>query len=86
MRRLLRDFLHDVMDEVVQVARAEVVELPADFARDRLAFCDSGPGHHDLRHEALEPAGRPNRSRQTAITGRPGRPPPLVSPGSARAA
>src|SRR5258705_87469 len=31
-----RALLHDVMDEVVQVARAEGVALPADYARDRL--------------------------------------------------
>lgn len=35
-----RAFLHDVMDEVVQVARAQGVPLPADYADDRLAFVD----------------------------------------------
>lgn len=50
-----RAFLHDVMDEVVQVARAEGVDLPAGFAADRLAFADSLPAamtssmHHDLQ-------------------------------------
>ncbi|NDH52300.1 MAG: 2-dehydropantoate 2-reductase [Betaproteobacteria bacterium] len=49
-----RAFLHDLMDEVVQVARAEGVDLPADFAADRMAFCDQLPEamtssmHHDL--------------------------------------
>jgi 2-dehydropantoate 2-reductase len=36
-----RAFLRDVMDEVVQVARAEGVKLPADYADDRLTFVDS---------------------------------------------
>jgi 2-dehydropantoate 2-reductase len=35
-----RAFLHDVMDEVVRVARAQGVPLPADYADDRLAFVD----------------------------------------------
>ncbi|WP_326565289.1 2-dehydropantoate 2-reductase [Amycolatopsis rhabdoformis] len=49
-----RAFLHDVMAEVVEVARAQGVALPADFADDRLAFTDSVPEgmtssmHHDL--------------------------------------
>lgn len=49
-----RAFLRDVMDEVVQVARAQGVPLPADFADDRLAFTDSvadtmtSSMHHDL--------------------------------------
>jgi 2-dehydropantoate 2-reductase len=38
-----RTFLHDVMDEVVQVANAEGIGLPADFAQDRLAFTDTVP-------------------------------------------
>ncbi|MFD2415073.1 ketopantoate reductase family protein [Amycolatopsis pigmentata] len=36
-----RAFLHDVMDEVVRVARAQGVPLPADYADDRLAFVDT---------------------------------------------
>lgn len=40
---LSRAFLHDVMNEVVQVARAEGVSLPVDYARNRLAFCDQVP-------------------------------------------
>jgi 2-dehydropantoate 2-reductase len=50
-----RAFLHDLMDETVQVARAEDVDLPAGFADDRLAFCDQLPAtmtssmHHDLQ-------------------------------------
>lgn len=49
-----RAFLHDVMDEAVQVARAEGVALPADYANDRLTFCDQLPAamtssmHNDL--------------------------------------
>jgi 2-dehydropantoate 2-reductase len=49
-----RAFLRDVMDEVVQVARAQGVPLPADYAADRLAFADQVPAgmtssmHHDL--------------------------------------
>jgi 2-dehydropantoate 2-reductase len=31
------------MDEVVQVANAEGIGLPADFAQDRLAFTDTVP-------------------------------------------
>jgi 2-dehydropantoate 2-reductase len=49
-----RAFLHDVMDEVVRVARAQGVPLPAGYADDRLAFIDQLPAgmtssqHHDL--------------------------------------
>jgi 2-dehydropantoate 2-reductase len=49
-----RAFLRDVMDEVVQVARAQGVPLPADYAGDRLVFTDGVPEtmtssmHHDL--------------------------------------
>jgi 2-dehydropantoate 2-reductase len=35
-----RAFLHDVMEEVVQVARVQGVALPAGYADDRLAFVD----------------------------------------------
>ncbi len=47
-------FLHDVMDEVVKVARAEGVALPPEYAESRLAFADTLPEtmsssmHHDL--------------------------------------
>jgi 2-dehydropantoate 2-reductase len=58
-----RAFLHDVMAEVVAVARAQGVPLPADFADDRLAFVDQVPAgmtssmHHDLeRGNRLEVA------------------------------
>lgn len=52
-------FLHDVMDEVVQVARAEGVPLPADYARDRLAFCNSlPPTMTSSMHNDLERGGR----------------------------
>jgi 2-dehydropantoate 2-reductase len=49
-----RAFLHDVMDEVVRVGRAQGVPLPTDYAGDRLAFLDTVPAdmtssmHHDL--------------------------------------
>lgn len=49
-----RAFLRAVMDEVVQVARAEGVALPVDYAEDRLAFADQVPAamsssmHNDL--------------------------------------
>jgi 2-dehydropantoate 2-reductase len=49
-----RGFLHDVMEEVVQVARAQGVPLPPDYADQRLAFTDTVPAgmtssmHHDL--------------------------------------
>jgi 2-dehydropantoate 2-reductase len=51
-----RAFLRDVMDEVVRVARAQGVPLPADYADERLAFTDTVPAtmtssmHHDLEH------------------------------------
>ena len=58
-----RAFLHDVMDEVVQVARAQGVQLPADYAKDRLDFTDTVSAdmtssmHHDLeRGNRLEVA------------------------------
>jgi 2-dehydropantoate 2-reductase len=58
-----RAFLRDVMAEVVQVARASGVELPADYAEDRLTFVDTVPDtmtssmHHDLeRGNRLEVA------------------------------
>lgn len=50
-----RAFLHDVMDEVVQVGRARGIDLAPDFAADRLAFCDTLPAdmtasmYHDLK-------------------------------------
>lgn len=49
-----RAFLLDVMREVVEVGRAKGVPLAADFAQDRLAFCDTLPAtmtssmYHDL--------------------------------------
>jgi 2-dehydropantoate 2-reductase len=49
-----RRFLLDTMREVVAVGRAQGVDLSADYAEDRLAFCDSLPAemtssmHHDL--------------------------------------
>jgi 2-dehydropantoate 2-reductase len=49
-----RAFLLQVMQEVVAIGRAKGVALPADFAQDRLSFCDTIPAtmtssmHHDL--------------------------------------
>lgn len=49
-----RAFLHDTMEEVVRVARAQGVQLPPDYAGERLAFTDTVPAgmtssmHHDL--------------------------------------
>ncbi|MBO0834038.1 MAG: ketopantoate reductase family protein [Actinobacteria bacterium] len=58
-----RAFLHDLMDEVVQVARMQGVPLPVGYAADRLAFIDTLPAtmtssmHHDLdRGNRLEVA------------------------------
>ncbi len=54
-----RAFLHDLMDEVVQVARAEGVPLPADYAENRLAFCDGlPPTMTSSMHNDLERGGR----------------------------
>jgi 2-dehydropantoate 2-reductase len=49
-----RSFLRDVMHEVVAVARAEGIDLPADYAEQRLAFADdlaydtTSSMYHDL--------------------------------------
>jgi 2-dehydropantoate 2-reductase len=58
-----RAFLHDVMAEVVQVALAQKVPLPAGYADERLAFAGTLPAemtssmHHDLeRGNRLEVA------------------------------
>lgn len=58
-----RAFLRDVMDEVVQVARAQGVPVNVDYADERLAFTDQLPAgmtssmHHDLeRGNRLEVA------------------------------
>ena len=54
-----RAFLHDVMDEVVQVARAQGVPLPADYADDRLAFVDGvSAGMTSSLHQDLERGNR----------------------------
>jgi 2-dehydropantoate 2-reductase len=51
-----RAFLHDLMKETVAVGRALGVNLPEDFADDRLKFADSLPAtmdssmHHDLKN------------------------------------
>jgi len=56
-----RAFLFDIMQEVVAVGRAHGVALAADYAQQRLAFCDGLPAdmtssmHHDLeRGKPLE--------------------------------
>jgi 2-dehydropantoate 2-reductase len=36
-----RALFHDIMKEIVMVARAKGVQLPADFADDRLAYADA---------------------------------------------
>ncbi|HEY6497640.1 MAG TPA: 2-dehydropantoate 2-reductase [Trebonia sp.] len=58
-----RAFLHDVLQEVVQVALAQKVPLPAGYANERLAFADTLPAdmtssmYHDLdRGNRLEVA------------------------------
>jgi 2-dehydropantoate 2-reductase len=62
-----RAFLFDVMREAVAVGRAKGVDLPPDFAEDRLAFCDTIPAtmtssmHHDL--------GRGNRLELPWLSG-----------------
>lgn len=49
-----REFLSAVMHETVAVGRAKGIDLPADYAADRLAFADGLPAdmtssmHHDL--------------------------------------
>ena len=49
-----RSFLRDVMREVVAVARAEGIDLPADYAEQRLTLADdvdydmTSSMHHDL--------------------------------------
>lgn len=58
-----RELLLNIMEEVVAVGRAHGVNLSADFARNRLEFCDGLPVtmtssmHHDLdRGKPLEVA------------------------------
>ncbi len=38
-----RDLLATLLEEAIAVARAEVVDLPTDYAKDRLAFIDTLP-------------------------------------------
>ncbi|HEX5278745.1 MAG TPA: 2-dehydropantoate 2-reductase [Micropepsaceae bacterium] len=51
-----RAFLRDVMREVVAVGRAHGIDLPADYAEQRLALIDNvaydmtSSMHHDLQH------------------------------------
>jgi 2-dehydropantoate 2-reductase len=54
-----RAFLHDVMDEVVQVARAQGVPLPVNYADARLAFVDQVPASMtSSMHQDLERGNR----------------------------
>jgi 2-dehydropantoate 2-reductase len=54
-----RAFLLEVMREAVAVARARNVDLPADFAEDRLAFCDTlPPTMTSSMHQDLERGNR----------------------------
>jgi 2-dehydropantoate 2-reductase len=54
-----RAFLHDVMDEVVQVARAQGVPLAADYADTQLAFVDTvSAGMTSSMHSDLERGSR----------------------------
>jgi 2-dehydropantoate 2-reductase len=54
-----RAFLHDVMDEVVQVARTQGVPLPVSYAADRLAFVDQVPASMtSSMHQDLERGNR----------------------------
>ena len=54
-----RAFLHDVMHEVVQVANAQGIELPSDFAKNRLAFTDTVPAEmSSSMHGDLERGNR----------------------------
>jgi 2-dehydropantoate 2-reductase len=54
-----RAFLHDAMEEVVQVARAQAVPLPAGYADDRLAFVDQmDPSASSSMHRDLEQGNR----------------------------
>jgi len=51
-----RAFLFDLMKETVAVGRALGVNLPVDYAEDRMKFADGLPAtmdsslHHDLKH------------------------------------
>ena len=61
---LTREFLLDLAREVVAVGRAHGVDLPADYAEQRIPFFDGWPPemttsmHHDLQAgKPLEVAG-----------------------------
>jgi 2-dehydropantoate 2-reductase len=54
-----RAFLLEVMREAVAVARARNVDLPPEFAEDRLAFCDTlPPTMTSSMHQDLERGNR----------------------------
>jgi 2-dehydropantoate 2-reductase len=54
-----RAFLHDVMKEVVAVGRAHGVNLPENYADERLAFADTvAPGMTSSMHHDLERGNR----------------------------
>ena len=85
-----RAFLHDLMKETVAVGRAHGVNLPGDYADQRLAFVDTmavdmtSSMHHDLNSgNPLEVrlavwrrrrAGRAGRGPDAGQSGRVGRP------------
>jgi 2-dehydropantoate 2-reductase len=62
-----RAFLHDVMDEVVRVARAQGVELPADYAAERLAFVDGMS--ESMTSSMLHDLGQGNRLEVDWLSG-----------------
>jgi 2-dehydropantoate 2-reductase len=54
-----RAFLHDLMKEVVAVGRAHGVNVPENYADERLAFADSvAPGMSSSMHHDLERGSR----------------------------
>lgn len=54
-----RAFLHDIMKEVVTVGRAHGVNLPENYADERLAFADTlAPGMSSSMHHDLERGSR----------------------------
>jgi 2-dehydropantoate 2-reductase len=54
-----RAFLHDIMKEVVAVGRAHGVNLPENYADDRLAFADTmSPAMTSSMHHDLERGSR----------------------------
>ncbi|KEZ77468.1 ketopantoate reductase family protein [Salinisphaera hydrothermalis] len=65
--RQTRSFLYDLMNEVVAVGRARDIDLPEDFATDRLAFCDGLPG--DMRASMAYDLANGNRLELPWLSG-----------------